>query len=494
MVSHSALRILIDTNVFIAAESDAEPRHPNGALASKLYSLAGELNHTLCVGDGIKRDFERHADAGHRLRRSWQLERYHVLRPIAVPADFRARAGYPPNINDQSKVDLTLLLALERNAAQWLVTEDQRILPHAKALGLEDRVFSLNDVIEVLQRQQAKPISVPAVEEVRGYELNRDDPIFDEFFDGYSIRDWIKNKVAAEGRLCFTMGLSGEPLDAVVILNHETEEPWGLEGEVLKVCTFKVAAHARGIKRGELLLWAVFSHARENAYDSIFVEVFEHELELIALFESFGFDDLGVTTTREGELVYAKHLSPVGEDSLAPLDYNVAYGPGALKIDRLFLIPILPRWHKSLFPVADDDVQLSLVQGMTDQGNAIRKAYVCKSPSKQLRPGDTVLFLRTRTHQMVNVVGVVEETLRSSDPAGVLGFTGRRTVYSPTEINDMCSGGEVLAIRFRLDRVLSAPLTANELVGAGVMKRSPMSIQRITDEGASEWLRTLLTA
>src|SRR6185312_5086927 len=57
---------------------------------------------------------------------------------------------------------------------------------------------------------------------------------------------------------------------------------------------------------------------------------------------------------------------------------------GALQPDRVFLVPILPRWHASLFPVADDSDQLTLYEGMSNQGNAIRKAYVCHSGSKNL--------------------------------------------------------------------------------------------------------------
>lgn len=104
-----------------------------------------------------------------------------------------------------------------------------------------------------------------------------------------------------------------------------------------------------------------------------------------------------------------------------------------------------------------------------------------------------MLFLRTREAQMVNVVGVVEETLRSSDPTQILAFTGRRTVYTPTEIHEMCSRREVLAIRFRLDRVLDTPIDSVELIQQRVMARSPQSIQLVRDGGALSWITNLLT-
>ncbi|MGO9351301.1 MAG: GNAT family N-acetyltransferase [Mycobacterium sp.] len=493
MADATSLRILIDTNVFIAAESEPDSIHTNAASATQLYRAANELGHTLCLGAGIYDDIERHVDEQHKKRRRQQLKRYHVLKPIPVPKGFQARAGYPPGINAQSRVDLTLLLALDRGAAQWLVTEDQRILPHAKALGLEDQVFSLNDALDVLAGQQHRPISVPTIETIAGYELDREDPIFKDFVPEYDIHNWLREKVAKEARPCLVMRGLGEGLDAVVILKWERQGTWNLPGRVLKICTFKVAEAARGVKRGELLLWAVFEYGRANGFDAVFVEAFQQEIAVVQLFEDFGFKTLGATH-RPGELVLGKLLRPILDSAAVdPLDFNIRYGPGALQPDHLFLVPILPKWHASLFPVADDSLQLALYDGLSDQGNAIRKAYVCHSGSKQLRPGDTLLFLRTRQNQMVNVVGVVEETLRSSDPAEVLAFTGRRTVYTPNEIHEMCSNREVLAIRFRLDRVLDTPLTSNDLVQQGVMARSPQSIQQVRDGGALTWLTTLLT-
>lgn len=493
MTTGSPLRILIDTNIFIAAESDATNPHANAGLAAELFRVATALGHTVCVGAGILEDLARHKDPAHRQKRRQQLQRYHLLTAIPIPKGFQAEAGYPPGINDQSRVDMGLLLALRRGAAQWFVSEDQRIIPHAKKLGLEDLVFNLGDALDVLKRQLSQPILVPSVEEIPGYGLDPDDPIFDGFAEEYGIRKWLHDKVAAEQRPCLVMRDIGGELDAVVILKHEVDQTWTLDGRVLKICTFKVAERARGLKRGEMLLWSIFEHARLNQYDAIFVEAFENEVELVEMFKSFGFDDLA-PTHRTDERAYGKRLHPAqGGVISSPLEYNIAYGPGAMVPDRFFLVPIIPTWHRMLFPVANATAQLSLMGDLTDPGNAIRKAYVCQSSSKQLRAGDSVLFLRTRDRQMVNVVGVVENTMRSSDPTEILTFTGRRTVYAPDEISHMCSRGEVLAIRFRLDRVLDTPLSMNELIEKRAMSRSPQSIQQVRNRGAISWLKDLLT-
>ena len=483
------LRILIDTNVFIAAESDSIPRHPRGELASEFLKLATKLGHSVCLAATIGDDFRRHADPNHRLSRRWQTERYDMLHKIDMPSEFPKRAGYMPSAGPSARVDMSLLQALERNAAHWWISDDQGLQSHASTLSLSERTFSLVDAVEALRQQDSTPIDVPAVREIEGYELDVSDPIFDDFDEQYRIREWVLTKVAPERRTCLVVGDTGE-LASLVILKEETADRWGLPGRVLKICTFKVSEEARGAKRGELLLWAIFQYARRNRFDSAFVEVFEHEKAVTSLFSAFGFSDRG-ETNRENERIYGKILTPDRQNRPThPLEYNILYGPGALLPTRFFLVPIKPGYHASLLPVAES--QLSLMPGATDHGNAIRKAYLCRSSTRQLRPGDTLLFLRSETEEALAAVGVVERTLVSRDTSELLMFSGRRTIYPPAQIIEKTKEGEVLAVQFRLDRVLESPIDRSELRRRQVMKGSPQSITQVTDSGACEWLKAQL--
>ena len=136
------LRILIDTNVFIAAESDSIPRHPRGELASEFLKLATKLGHSVCLAATIGDDFRRHADPNHRLSRRWQTERYDMLHKIDMPSEFPKRAGYMPSAGPSARVDMSLLLALERNAAHWLISDDQGLQSHASTLSLRTYLLS----------------------------------------------------------------------------------------------------------------------------------------------------------------------------------------------------------------------------------------------------------------------------------------------------------------------------------------------------------------
>jgi hypothetical protein len=169
-----------------------------------------------------------------------------------------------------------------------------------------------------------------------------------------------------------------------------------------------------------------------------------------------------------------------------PLDYNRRYGPGRRMLRRAFLVPILPVFHGMLFPASE--AQQSFFD--STYGNAIRKVYICHSGIKALEPGDTLFFLRTHERRAVHAVGVVEDTRRTSVLADVLSFAGARTVYRAEELQKMCAK-EVLAVKFRLDQVLDAPVSRENLKMLGVMEESPQSIAQIKSEEGIQWARTL---
>ena len=104
-----------------------------------------------------------------------------------------------------------------------------------------------------------------------------------------------------------------------------------------------------------------------------------------------------------------------------------------------------------------------------------------------------MLFYRSQDSRAVAAVGVVEETLRTSDPVAVMGFVGRRTVYRPDEIVDMCrSVATVLAILFRQDRFVDPVWSLSELQANGVLSGWPQSITQVRGRGAA-WVHSRLT-
>jgi hypothetical protein len=260
---------------------------------------------------------------------------------------------------------------------------------------------------------------------------------------------------------------------------------------VLKVSTLKVTDEAHGRRYGELLLKTLFGHAHHHGHDSIYVTVFDKHDTLIELLIAFGFRDHGDSDLGERVLVKRRHASD--RDTVTdPLGFHIAYGPPAVDTRApFFVVPVEPRWHDLLFP--DYMAQQSLWTGEHPYGNALRKAYLCNAPTRQVRPGATLLFYRSHNLSAVTVVGVVEEVLVSRVPEEVARLVGRRTVYTLDDIGALCrSARPVLAVLFRQDRLLEPPWPRRELDAAGVLNGHPQSITAVRNEEGRHWLQQRL--
>lgn len=481
------MKVLLDANIVIAIEGDTNRQHVNSVLAASLHRLILAADGTPCIIENVRDDFVRATDTELRARRLREISKYLALARLSIGRDFAEKAGYRWPLAPNDKVDAAHLLAVDRNAVTWLVTEDRGIHRRAQNLGLADRVMFLADAVVSLKALIFEPIEHHAVESVSPHQLDLSDPIFDSLRVGYPGFDaWWQSKVVAENRHCLVLG-STERVSGFAVLKTDSPDIGGLPGRVLKICTFKISDTAIGAKRGELLLGAVIEHARSNAYNSCFVEVQEHHGPLIALLREFGFYALGEKSP--GEQVFGKILTPHLDVETCdhPLEYNRKYGPGAMLVRRAYLIPVIPIWHEMLFPATSPQPSLF------DQtyGNAVRKVYLCHSNINKLSPGDALFFLRTHSKQAIHAVGVLEATLRTSDVDQVVAFAGTRTVFSRADIEGMCDR-PVLAIRFRLNAILERPHSVGELQELGVLKRSPQSIAELRSERGKQWARAVV--
>jgi len=229
----------------------------------------------------------------------------------------------------------------------------------------------------------------------------------------------------------------------------------------------------------------LLEQAFTNEYSCAFVTVFEKHGALIELLEDFGFEIIE-NQTDLGERVLVKELTCPETSELAPLEFHIKYGPWHFRSNvSWYIVPIRPRYSDILFP--ETASQGSLFPGAGAYGNAIRKAYLCRSGNRSLAPGDVVAFYRSEASQGVIALGVVEKVIATSESAEISRAVARRTVYTDQEIQDMCES-ETLAILFRQVRPLETELTAARLLEAGVFRGPPQSVQQIQEKGI-EWFK-----
>jgi len=307
-------------------------------------------------------------------------------------------------------------------------------------------------------------------------------------YEGFD--DWW-HKASGEHRECRTIEGEDGAIEALAVLKVEEDRPYGLQGRVLKICTFKVSAAAEGAKRGELVLKALFYYSSELDLDFLYVTVFDNQVGLVRLLGMFGFEELD-TKSDLGEMVMVKRRRiPADVSGYTALGFNRLFGPSAVLVERAFVVPIQPRWHDILIPEARDQGRFF---GEDPSGNAILKAYLSRSSITVLAPGDLIIFYRSHDKRTATVIGVIEDTLRSRDPVELRRFVGPRTVYSDEEIRAMSTEGAVLAILFRQDRCLSTPWPLSLLKVNKVVRAAPQSIQQVNSEEGLRWLREQLSA
>lgn len=485
------MRILFDTNIIIPLEPQSlaglEDMSP---AVREIYRLAKSGSCEVLVHPGSRLDMKKDQNDERRVVRLAQLEKYEIL-----PNPPQPREGWLEELDERERergsngwIDMYILEAVDSPLVDYLVTEDQRLQRRARRFGLGDSVLSVSSCLEMLRGLfDEVPSPPPLVSSEKVHELNRADPIFESLREDYDGFDRWLDKCAGERRDVFVVRPeTDKAMAAMLIINRENSALEGNTGKTLKFCTFKVSEDWRGLRYGELLLKQAFSYLADNNYDSVFVEAFPKRETLIAFLNDFGFIDVG-EKSGTGERIMVKTLVPATapESTVTPLDFNRLYGPRVFRVEDVgtFVVPIRPTFHARLFP--ELAVQTDLFSGRAAFGNSIRKAYLCNATINRIAEGDLLLFYRSGDRRSVETVGICEATMRSTDPRSIARFVGRRTVFSYSEIEEMCVK-PVLAIQFR--QCLSFEgIPIDELMEGGVVRGAPQSISTVAKEG-QEWI------
>lgn len=493
-------RFLLDTNAFIALEPfDGQMEPGLGPAATFMRLVMKQRNHVF-VHPATRDELSEGKNPTRAAQRIAELNKIEMLADVPISTRLQDELGpVVPESNDHR--DLRILAALDANAVNFLITNDVGLHKRAKRVGLRDRVLTLADAAALLEAFEPTTVEPPPkVTPVESYALALDQDIFASIRGDYDDFDTWIDKVRGDSpnRECFVITEDNDTYAAIAILkvNEPASEcAYALPEPIAKISTFKVQPDFGGQRYGELLLKAVLHSHHEHGVGSSYVEILPDHQRLIDFMGMFGFYEAGRST--RGEIVLAKRYQPRAI-ALSPLDFHIAYGPPAVSDQaNVFVIPVIERWHDQLFPECIPETQQPMLPGLEGTtlpwGNALRKAYLCNSSSRQIQPGDAILFYRSGL-QTVSVVGVVEETSRFSDAEEVLNMVGGRTVYGPTDIAHLAShAAQVLVILFRQDRVVDPAWSLAELQDHDVLKAPPQAVTKVKEVG-SRWVHQQLDA
>lgn len=480
---------LIDTNVIIGLED----HHQVQPAFAALLNLAAKHKVDVLVHEAARDDIQRDKDVSRRNISLSKLGKFQGLQKVRglEAADLERRFGTLSRPNDI--VDATLLDAVERGAADFLVTEDRGLHDRARRVSAElsRRVLFVADAVQLLKTTY-EPIATPVrfVEEVSAHQIQLTDDIFDSLREDYPAFDsWWRDKCVRERRACWVV--FDEGLAGLIVRKDEigtntdatTKAP-----KILKICTFKVRPEKRGVKLGELLLKKAFWFAQINKYDLVYLTTYKSQPALIDLLEYYGFKH--TETKADGELIYEKFFSA------APLLPTV--GMSIFDFDRInyprfvtgggvraFGVPIKEAYHDTLYPDLRNPRQADLFEsigiggGPKRPGNTIRKVYLCRAQSTLGSPGSLLMFYKGKSQhapsQALTAIGIFEECSLAASTRELMLLTGGRSVYSEAELNEWKATRErpVKVINYLLAAYIEPAISLDELKTLGIIPGHP---------------------
>jgi len=489
------MRILLDTNIFIYREDDE-------LLSNNIQELSRILNRKdseVLIHPSSVKDIKRDED---ERRRHVMLSKIHAYPILDSPPDpdknieYLNKVGKATSAHD--RIDNEILYSVYKDAVDFLITEDREIHRKARDLNINDRVLLIDDAVRIFDDiyKEESVTTPPALKEDYVYNLDLNDPIFDSLKEEYhpEFEDWFK-KISKEPRKCWVHYRENDKIGALLIYKSEDDPisdtvPTFAKERRLKICTFKVT-HV-GQKIGELFIKLSIDFALKNNLSEIYLTHFTQEEDrLVELITEYGFQKVGVKdkigANGKVEDIFIEKLLIDSEESksLNPIEITKEFYPSFYdgRSVRKFVVPILPEYHSKLFtefPKRQHTLP-EFTGEFVVEGNTIKKAYISHSRIRQIKPGDLIIFYRSKDMKMITSIGVVDDVyLDIENTEDIIKIVSKRTVYSREELEEMRK--PVMIILFRHHFHLNNPLNLSALKDTGILSGAPQSITEISHE------------
>lgn len=458
------MKIIFDTNILIHIE---DPKELSTQL-QELLKMFREHGHQIFIHPASLKDINNDQDPVRKKIILSKLRGYPLIESPPKPTnDYLSLVGASKNSNETN--DNEILFTIQKNAADFLITEDIGLQKKADRANLEDRVLSIDSALSYFEYLYARDVPRHALlREDFLRNLDVDEPFFDSLKEDYGdsdFRKWFKEK-SIEGRKCWVYH-EKNMIKALLMLKEENEPIETLPPiparRRLKIATLKV--DLSGFKLGELFLKMAFQYCSSNQIFETYLTHFRKEDDvLINIIENYGFETVGFLK-KNNEEVFLKKLIP-SEKMMLSIEASKKYYPSFRDSSdvKKFLVPIIPEYHDRLFPdFKQRQMKITEYSEINIPGNAIKKAYLSHSAIKKVRAGDILLFYRSHDLKLVTAIGVVDqEPVHTKEAEEIVRIVGKRSAYLYEEIKEMAQK-PVLVTMFRHHLFLPNPLDLNYL-------------------------------
>ena len=426
-------KILLDTNIFIYIED-------NKIIEDKVLELTKRLfdsnDYKIVIHPDTKKEIQKFKDNKQREIFKSKIAVYKEIKSAPCADDeFNSKVGCK---NSHDRIDNNLLFAVRRNCVSYLITNDFALKKKSKLVGLDNRVLSIDEALDLFKTEDEPIINQPPfiVKEFL-YNIDIEDHFFDSLKQDYkSFVKWFIKKQQCEAYAYITKKDGKISSFLMLKIEDETEdysqmdEPFSPKKR-LKVSTMKV--DDTGKKIGESFIKIIVQTAIKNDLDEIYITVFEKQSHLIDLFSDYGFKYRTFQYTeksdgtKEKELIFVKNARPLEE----------SYPFLSFKNKKYFLVPIQEKYHKILFQECEKNYQMSIddIGGLNTAANSLRKAYLSNSKITKLKPGSILLFYSSGLKKKITSLGVVDMVFNNfKDFDDMYQLVRKRTAYEENQL------------------------------------------------------------
>ncbi len=477
------MRALLDTNIIIHRESN---RIQNESIGVLFYWL-DKLKIEKCIHPGTAIELNKYKDKAAADVMNVKIESYHTLKTIASLDDNVTKVSSDFDNNDNDRIDTQILNEVYAGRVDFLVTEDTKIHKKAVVLGIQNKVFKIDEFIDksVSENPELINYKVLAVKKAYFGSLNLQDTFFDSFREDYAGFDKWFNKKADE--ICYVC-YNDNVLSAFLYIkvedqneNYSEVAPIFTKGKRLKIGTFKVINN--GVRIGERFLKIVFDNALKNAVEEIYVTIFDKRPEqkrLIAMLQEWGFTQHGDKNTINGvEQVLVK---PFSRSNAVNVQNPKLTFPFISRDKSFHIVKIEPQYHSELFPdsILNNESPLDFVESKPHR-NGLSKVYISHSKVRDFQSGDILIFYRIGEQSpkiyssTVTTIGIVENVVESINSfEDFKALCRKKTVISDNDLKsqfwDKYNGYKPFIINFLYAHSLPMPKpTLNDLNQLGII-------------------------
>lgn len=433
------MKVLLDTNIIIHRET---PKVVNTDIGM-LFNWLDKLNYRKYIHPLTIEELNRNKDQKTVDSFNIKIQSYNQIINLAPESELLKTVSQQIDTTENDKNDTKLLNEVLCDRVEILISEDKKIHTKAELLGIADRVFKIDQFLEMVVANNPNLVdyNVLAVKKEYFAKVDLQDSFFDSFREDYQGFDkWFNKKADEISYICY----SNNSLSAFLYIKIEDEnenysdlDPIFQPKKRLKIGTFKVISN--GFKIGERFLKIIFDNALKSKVDEIYVTIFEksaEQIRLINLLEEWGFEKWGVKKST-GEIVLIKNFDREQETNLT--EPKKCF-PFISQNSKIFLVPIYPAYHTDLFPdsILRNESPMDFVENKPHR-NALSKVYISRSHFKELNSGDIIVFYMTGGiyKGVITTVGIVENVITNiPNLETFITLCKKRSVFTENELKE----------------------------------------------------------